>query len=44
MKNTLMKTYDLPTLTNLTEWTEWEKPKGKVKDAFDAVLKANRIG
>ncbi|MCI1290616.1 MAG: hypothetical protein LKG31_03435 [Lactobacillus sp.] len=38
------ETYDLPTLTNLTKWTEWKKPKGKIKDAFDAVLKANRIG
>lgn len=38
------ETYDLPTLTNLTHWTEWKKPKGKIRDAFNDVLKANRIG
>lgn len=37
-------TYELPTLTNLTKWTEWKKPAGKIRDAFEAVLKANRIG
>lgn len=43
------ETYDLQTLLNEDDWknpkwTEWEKPKGKVLDAFNAVLKANRIG
>lgn len=36
--------YTLPTLTNLTKWVEWQKPAGKIRDAFNAILKANRIG
>lgn len=43
------KTYKLETLTNEDDWkdpkwVEWDKPKGKVLDAFNAVLKANHIG
>ena len=43
------KTYQLETLTNEDDWkdpqwVEWEKPKGKVLDAFNTVLKANHIG
>ncbi|KRL63040.1 hypothetical protein [Lactobacillus psittaci] len=38
------KTYTFPTLTNLKEWTEWDKPKGKIRDAYDLILKSNRIG
>lgn len=43
------KTYDLETLTNEDDWknpkwVEWEKPKGKVLDAYQSILKANRIG
>lgn len=38
------KNYTLPTLTNLSKWEEWKKPEGKILDAFNAVLKANRIG
>lgn len=43
------ETYKLETLTNEDDWkepkwVEWEKPKGKVLDAFNTVLKANHIG
>ncbi len=38
------KTYELPTLTNLKKWVEWQKPKGKVLDAFELILKTNHIG
>lgn len=43
------ETYDLETLTNEDDWknpkwVEWEKPKGKVLDAYQSILKANRIG
>lgn len=43
------KTYQLETLTNEDywkdpQWVEWEKPKGKVLDAYNTVLKANHIG
>ena len=43
------KTYQLETLTNEddwkdSQWVEWEKPKGKVLDAYNTVLKANHIG
>ena len=43
------KTYQLETLTNeddwkAPQWVEWEKPKGKVLDAYNTVLKANHIG
>ncbi|CCI81101.1 hypothetical protein [Lactobacillus hominis] len=43
------ETYDLETLLNEDDWknpdwVEWEKPKGKVLDAYQAILKANRIG
>lgn len=41
--------YDLQTLLNEDDWknpkwVEWEKPKGKVLDAYNMVLKANHIG
>ena len=41
--------YDLQTLLDEhdwknPEWVEWDKPKGKVYDAYQMVLKANRIG
>lgn len=43
------KTYQLETLTNEDDWKdpqwiEWKKPKGKVLDAYNTVLKANHIG
>lgn len=43
------ETYDLETLLNEDDWknpkwVEWEKPKGKVLDAYNSVLKSNRIG
>lgn len=43
------KTYKLETLTNEEDWknpkwVEWEKPKGKILDAYQSILKANRIG
>ncbi|GAA3630148.1 hypothetical protein GCM10022297_06250 [Lactobacillus hamsteri] len=43
------KTYDLQTLLNEDDWKhpkwiEWEKPKGKIREAYEMVLKANRIG
>lgn len=43
------ETYNLQTLLNEDDWknpkwVEWEKPKGKIRDAYDMVLKANRIG
>lgn len=43
------ETYDLQTLLNEDDWknpkwVEWEKPKGKVLDAYNMVLKANRLG
>ena len=42
-------TYDLQTLTNEDDWknpkwVEWDKPKGKILDAYHMILKANRIG
>ncbi|KRL91272.1 hypothetical protein [Lactobacillus kalixensis] len=42
-------TYDLQTLLNEDDWKdpkwiEWEKPKGKILDAYNMVLKANHIG
>lgn len=42
-------TYDLQTLLNEDDWKdpkwiEWEKPKGKILDAYNMVLKANNIG
>lgn len=41
--------YDLETLTNEDDWcnpswVEWDKPKGKILDAYKMILKANRIG
>lgn len=41
--------YELATLTNEADWqnpqwVEWDKPKGKVFDAYQFVLKSNRIG
>lgn len=41
--------YQLQTLMNEAQWenpiwTEWEKPAGKVLDAYQMILKANRIG
>ncbi|EFG55365.1 hypothetical protein FD39_GL001105 [Lactobacillus amylolyticus DSM 11664] len=41
--------YHLQTLLNEDDWknpkwVEWEKPKGKILDAYKMVLKANRIG
>lgn len=48
-ENYINKTYDLQTLTNEDDWknpkwVEWEKPKGPVLDAYNMILKANRIG
>lgn len=42
-------TYELQTLLNEDDWNnpkwiEWEKPKGKVLDAYNMVLKSNHIG
>jgi len=34
--------YTVPPM-NLTEWVEYEKPEGKIRDAFNDILKANRI-
>ncbi|MFC6175206.1 hypothetical protein ACFQAV_00030 [Companilactobacillus huachuanensis] len=34
--------YTVPPM-NLKEWVEYEKPAGKVRDAFNEILKANRI-
>ncbi|MBA1392580.1 hypothetical protein EQ500_01515 [Lactobacillus sp. XV13L] len=41
--------YKLETLTNEDDWknpdwVEWKKPKGKVLDAYNAILKSNQIG
>lgn len=41
--------YELQTLLDENDWknpgwTEWEKPKGKVLDAYNSVLRANHIG
>lgn len=43
------KNYQLETLTNEDDWknpdwVEWKKPKGKVLDAYNMVLKSNQIG
>lgn len=43
------KTYQLETLTNEEDWqnpdwVEWEKPKGKVLDAYKMILRSNQIG
>lgn len=43
------ETYHLQTLLNEDDWkhpkwVEWKKPKGPVLDAYQMVLKANRIG
>lgn len=34
--------YTVPPM-NLKEWVEYDKPEGKVRDAFDEILKANKI-
>ena len=34
--------YTVPPM-NLKEWVEYKKPEGKVRDAFNEILKANRI-
>ncbi|AYE37734.1 hypothetical protein [Companilactobacillus zhachilii] len=34
--------YTVPPM-NLKEWVEYDKPKGKVRDAFNEILKANGI-
>ncbi|WP_119327473.1 hypothetical protein [Companilactobacillus musae] len=34
--------YTVPPM-NLTEWVEYKKPEGKIRDAFNEILKANRI-
>ncbi len=34
--------YTVPPM-NLTEWVEYQKPEGKIQDAFNDILKANRI-
>ena len=34
--------YTVPPM-ELTEWVEYKKPKGKVLDAFNEILKANHI-
>lgn len=41
--------YNLQTLLNEDDWrnpkwVEWDKPKGKILDAYNMVLKANKIG
>lgn len=36
-------TYEFPDL-HPTEWTEWAKPEGKVRNAYDAILRANHVG
>ena len=43
------ETYPLNTLMDEQfwehpSWVEWEKPKGPVREAYEMVLKANRIG
>ena len=45
----IKKTYQVETLTKEDDWkdpqwVEWEKPEGKVLDAYNTVLKANHIG
>ncbi|WP_125715221.1 hypothetical protein [Companilactobacillus kedongensis] len=34
--------YTVPPM-NLKEWVEYDKPEGKVRDAFNDILKANKI-
>lgn len=34
--------YTVPPM-NLTEWVEYQKPEGKIRDAFNDILRANRI-
>lgn len=41
--------YHLETLNNERDWknptwVEWEKPKGKILDSYNLVLKSNQIG
>ena len=43
------ETYDLQTLLLESDWRnpkwiEWEKSDGKIKDAYLAILKANKVG
>ena len=43
------KTYNLQTLLNENDWknpkwVEWDKPEGKVREAYEQVLSANHIG
>lgn len=43
------KNYHLETLTNEDDWknpdwVEWDKPKGKILDAYEMILKSNQIG
>lgn len=37
------ETYTMPA-EDFTEWVEWEKPAGKIRDAVQAILQANHIG
>lgn len=34
--------YEFPE-ENFEKWIEWEKPEGKIKEAFDSILQANHI-
>ncbi|WP_125763719.1 hypothetical protein [Companilactobacillus hulinensis] len=34
--------YTVPPM-NMSEWVEWKKPEGQILDAFNDILKANKI-
>lgn len=34
--------YTVPPM-NMSEWIEWKKPEGRISDAFNDILKANKI-
>ncbi|KRN27482.1 hypothetical protein IV38_GL002136 [Lactobacillus selangorensis] len=36
-------TYTMPT-AQLDHWEEWDKPEGKIRDAYHEILKENHIG
>ncbi|MFD1428951.1 hypothetical protein [Lacticaseibacillus mingshuiensis] len=42
-ENYVNDTYEFPPF-ELTTWEVWAKPEGKIKDAFDEILKQNHIG
>lgn len=41
-ENYVNENYTIPPM-EMEKWVEWEKPQGKILDAFNDILKANKI-